>query len=301
MIHKKYQILLLKDNVGTCSTFTLRVWVCLLVVGIFLSSLALNAHFYTSSRNVNAAEAKLQTAQNSLERQQQQFLVLTEKLEALEDQVHRVVDFNAKIRVMANLDPGHVHRESSLGGTERGGFSDQYPTAHRQELLVRKMHSFLEQLHTEAKLEEVRQEELLAALRDNRGFFASTPSIWPAEGWVTSEFGYRRSPFTDRREMHRGLDIAGPIGTPIYSTATGTVLSAGKEGAYGKVVTIDHGGGIVTLYAHMHRIIVTVDQEVSRGELIGYMGNTGRTTGPHLHYEVRLNGIPVDPMRYILN
>ncbi|WP_045218168.1 M23 family metallopeptidase [Desulfonatronum thioautotrophicum] len=301
MIRKKYQILLLKDNVGTCSTFTLRVWVCLLVVGIFVSSLVLNAHFYSTSRHVNATEAKLQTAQNSLERQQQQFLVLTEKLEALESQVHRVADFNAKVRVMANLDPGYVHRETSLGGTERGGFSGQYPTAHRQELLVRKMHSFLEQLHTEAKLEEARQEELLAALRDNRGFFASTPSIWPTEGWVTSEFGYRRSPFTDRREMHRGLDIAGPIGTPIYSTAMGTVLSAGKDGAYGKAVTIDHGGGIVTLYAHMHRIIVAVEQEVSRGELIGYMGNTGRTTGPHLHYEVRLNGIPVDPMRYILN
>ncbi|SMP39514.1 Peptidase family M23 [Desulfonatronum zhilinae] len=301
MIRKKYQVLVFKDKAGTCKTFTLRIWVCLLVAGIFLSSLALNIYFYNTTLHADSAQARLEQAQRDLENQHRQFMALTEKIKNLEDQILHVADFNAKVRVMANLDPGYVPTTTPLGGVERMDFSDQYLTAHRQELLVRKMHGFLEQLQAEAKLEELRQEELLATLRDNQSFFASTPSIWPTEGWVTSEFGYRRSPFTDRRELHRGLDIAGPIGTPIYSSAEGRVLSAERDGAYGLTVAIDHGSGIVTLYAHLQQFAVKAGQKVSRGELIGHMGNTGRTTGPHLHYEVRLNGIPVDPMRYILN
>lgn len=301
MIRKKYQVLIFKDNSGACKTFTLRIWPFLLVAGLFLSSLVLNGYFYSTAQHADTTRSRLEQTQLDLENQRRQFLALTEKIRDMESQVLRVSDFNAKVRVMANLDPGHVPTATPLGGVERMDFSDQYMTAHRQELLVRKMHGFLEQLQTEARLEELRQDELLASLRDNQGFFASTPSIWPTEGWVTSEFGYRRSPFTDRREMHKGLDIAGPVGTPIYSTANGRVLSSGRDGAYGLTVTVDHGAGIVTLYAHMQRLVVESGQEVSRGELLGYMGNTGRTTGPHLHYEVRLNGIPVDPLRYILN
>lgn len=301
MITKKYQILVLKDNAGSCSTFTVRIWFCLLLIGIFLSSLGLNAYLYREARHAETVRNSLQQAQGNLEDQQVQFLSLTEKIRRLESQVSQVSQFNAKVRVMANLDSEYTSPDSSLGGAEPAGFADQYLTTHRQELLIRKMHNFLEQLQTEAKLEEFRQEELMDVLRTNQGFFASTPSIWPAEGWVTSDFGYRRSPFTDRREFHKGLDIAGPTGTPIYATAKGKVLSAGKDGAYGLTVAIDHGAGIVTLYAHMQRINIKSGQEVSRGELVGYIGNTGRTTGPHLHYEVRLNGIPVDPIRYILN
>lgn len=301
MIHKKYQLLILKDNAGTCSTFTLRIWICFLVVGIFLISLAMNAFLYNSSRQAGSDQAKLQLAQQTLENQQLQFLALTEKLQTLEAQINRITDFNTEIRAMANLDLEHVPIETSLGGAERRDFPDQHLTAHRQELLVRKMHNFLEQLQTEVKLEELRQQELLAALLDNQRILASTPSIWPTEGRITSSFGYRRSPFTGRRELHKGLDIAAPIGTPIYATANGRVLSAGRDGAYGLTVTIDHGAGIVTLFAHMHRINVTAGQKVSRGELIGTIGKTGRTTGPHLHYEVRLNGVPVDPKRYVLN
>lgn len=301
MIRKKYQILIFKDNAGNCSTYTLRLWVCLLLVGVFVASLGMNVYFFHNVQESAALQARLQSTQKSLLDQQDQFLALTEKLKAVESQLTKVADFNAKIRVMANLNPGHTPTAISLGGTERSDFSEQHLTSHRQELLVRKMHNFLEQLQTETRLEELQQEELLAALRSNQGFFASTPSIWPTDGWVTSGFGYRRSPFTDRREFHKGLDIAGPAGTPIYATAKGQVIAAGRDGAYGLTVNIDHGSGIVTGYAHLHSIVVKEGQNISRGELVGYMGSTGRTTGPHLHYEVRLNGIPVDPMRYILN
>lgn len=263
--------------------------------------MGLNVYFFQHARHEAMLQASLERAQKSLLDQQDQFLTLAEKMKSLDAELAKVAEFNAKVRVMANLDPGHAPTVTSLGGTERNDFSEQYLTSHRQELLVRKMHNFLEQLRTTTRLEEMQQEELLATLRSNQGFFASTPSIWPTDGWVTSDFGYRRSPFTDRREFHKGLDIAGPSGTPIYATAKGRVIASGRDGAYGLTVTLDHGAGIVTNYAHLQSIAVKDDQSVSRGELIGFMGSSGRSTGPHLHYEVRLNGIPVDPMRYILN
>lgn len=301
MLGKKYQILVFKNNAGQCTSFTLRLWVCLLLIGFFLGSVGLNAYFFQNSRQELVLQARFEAAQKSLLDQQDQFLSLTDKLKNFEAQVNKISEFNAKVRVMANLDPGHIPTTASLGGTEHSGFSEQYLTSHRQELLVRKMHNFLEQLHATTRLEEIQQQELLATLRSNQGFFASTPSIWPTDGWVTSGFGYRRSPFTDRREFHKGLDISGPTGTPVYAAAKGKIVSSGRDGAYGLTVSIDHGSGIVTNYAHLSSIAVKDGQNVSRGELIGNMGSTGRTTGPHLHYEVRLNGIPVDPMRYILN
>lgn len=301
MIKKKYQILVFKDNVGKCSTFTLRIWICLLLTGIFIASLGMNAYFFHNTHQNALLQTRLQATQKNLLDQQGQFLSLTEKLKQLESQLGRVAEFNAKVRIMANLDPGHTPTVPPLGGANRSDFSEQYLTSHRQELLVRKMHNFLEQLQTETRLEEIQQEELLGTLRSNQDFFASKPSIWPTEGFVTSGFGYRPSPFTDRREFHKGLDIAGAAGTPIYATAKGKIVAAGRDGAYGLNVTIVHGSGIVTSYAHLQSIAVKDGQSISRGELLGYMGSTGRSTGPHLHYEVRLNGIPVEPMRYILN
>ncbi|MEL6235347.1 MAG: DUF5930 domain-containing protein [Pseudomonadota bacterium] len=115
----------------------------------------------------------------------------------------------------------------------------------------------------------------------------------------TSGFGTRRDPFNGRTRQHNGIDLAGDRGTPIVATADGTVIFAGRMRGYGKIIKIQHAFGVETLYAHLHRIRVKVGDTVSQGDLIGDMGNTGRSTGTHLHYEVRVNGIPVNPMRYV--
>lgn len=116
---------------------------------------------------------------------------------------------------------------------------------------------------------------------------------------LTSGFGYRRDPFNGGRRLHAGTDFAGPRGTPIYSTAEGEVIFAGRQSGYGNMIEIRHPFGYTTRYAHLSRIRVSEGERVSRGDLIGDMGNTGRSTGPHLHYEVRLNGDPVNPMTFI--
>ncbi len=121
--------------------------------------------------------------------------------------------------------------------------------------------------------------------------------IWPVRGRITSRYGYRRSPFSGRRNMHTGLDIANSYGTPIHAADGGEVLFAGWWGGYGKAVIIYHGRGLSTVYGHMSRIYVQKDQMVDKGQVVGLIGSTGYSTGPHLHFEVRKNGATQDPLR----
>ena len=128
----------------------------------------------------------------------------------------------------------------------------------------------------------------------------SLPSLMPARGVITSGFGWRRDPVYGDWRFHAGVDIAAPAGTPIVAAADGVVVSAGWHQGYGKAVEISHGHGITTFYAHCSRIAVRVGQRVRRGQVIAYIGATGKTTGPHLHYEVRVNGVPQNPERFII-
>ena len=126
------------------------------------------------------------------------------------------------------------------------------------------------------------------------------PSLWPVNGVLRSAFGERLDPFSGEGAFHTGIDIATPVGTPVQATADGVVLNAGWGGNYGKLVVIDHGNSIETYYAHLSQCLVIAGQEVHRGEVIAYSGGTGRATGPHIHYEVRLAGTPVNPYRYLM-
>ena len=143
---------------------------------------------------------------------------------------------------------------------------------------------------------------LFERMASQKDLLSATPSIRPAGGgWVSSGFGYRVDPFTGRRRMHKGLDFAAMTGTPIYAPADGVVSYSGREGGYGKIVSIDHGYGIVTRYAHNSRLLVKTGEKVKRWQKIAEVGSTGRSSGPHLHYEVRVNGVPVNPENYILS
>ncbi len=155
-------------------------------------------------------------------------------------------------------------------------------------------------LAEEASLQEKRLHEVQSYFDDQRALLASTPSVWPARGWVTSDFGTRMDPYTARRKMHEGLDIATPQGQPVYSPSDGTVSFAGIEGGYGRVLVIDHGNGMKTRYGHVSEIFVHAGDRVRKGDKVAAVGSTGRSTGPHLHYEVRVNGTPENPRMFIL-
>ena len=146
-------------------------------------------------------------------------------------------------------------------------------------------------------------EQRLASVRhgvDRRQALASaTPSIWPIAGWISSGFGTRRDPFTGQRDFHPGLDISGDYGQPVHAPADGIVTSAGYSGSYGNQIIVDHGFGLTTRYGHLSRFQVMAGQQIRRGDVIGYVGSTGRSTSSHLHYEVLMNGQLTNPMRLL--
>jgi murein DD-endopeptidase MepM/ murein hydrolase activator NlpD len=130
---------------------------------------------------------------------------------------------------------------------------------------------------------------------------AATPSIMPAQGWLTSTMGTRRDPIDGNREYHAGLDIAADRGSPVYATADGMVTQAAREGAYGQLVIVDHGYGLETRYGHLSAYKVKPGDQVKRGDVLGLVGSSGRSTGSHLHYEVRVNGRLLNPLQLLLN
>lgn len=138
-------------------------------------------------------------------------------------------------------------------------------------------------------------------LLDKESYLASTPTLLPAKGWITSYFGQRLSPYSGRLKMHEGIDVGAPYGTSIKAPADGIVTYSGEKAGFGKFVQVDHGYGIETIYAHNQSLHVRNGQKVKRGALLAAVGNTGHSTGPHLHYEVRVNGIAVDPLYFILD
>ena len=134
----------------------------------------------------------------------------------------------------------------------------------------------------------------------NRDKMATIPSIWPATGDITSGFGGRTSPLGDGIELHLGIDIAIAMGAPVVATADGRIVQSGPAGGYGNLVQIDHGNGITTLYGHNSQLAVSVGQTVKKGQVIAYAGSTGKSTGPHVHYEVRENDTAADPWKYLV-
>ncbi len=229
--------------------------------------------------------------------------VIREQLEHVSGTLDRVERFDQKLRAMTLLsDP---QRNLAMGPTEpqplQGtGDPNQFVRSAKNES-AQVLGQKLDKLSAEATRQEQSLQELQAYFAEQKSLLASVPSIWPTRGWVTSDFGSRLDPYTSERVMHAGLDIAGPHGKEIVTPADGTVVFAGLEGGYGNVLVIDHGYGIKTRYGHLASIRVKAGEKLKRGDTIAAMGNTGRSTGPHLHYEVRVNGIAQNPRKFILD
>jgi murein DD-endopeptidase MepM/ murein hydrolase activator NlpD len=142
--------------------------------------------------------------------------------------------------------------------------------------------------------------EIAAALKEQESRLKNVPSIWPVQGYVASGYGYRRDPFTGSRDLHPGLDIVAPSGTPVEAAAAGRVVYAGWKNGWGRCVEIDHGSGIKTFYAHCRTLKVSDGENVFRGDVIATVGSSGRSTGTHLHYGVLKGGNWADPDNYVL-
>lgn len=304
MIFRKYHIVVFKDRQGQCRKLQLRGWLPI-TVGLALTALlAVNVYLFKYYREYSTVEHSLSLSEKTVHDQNMQLMTLHQKMQALEKDLSRVSEFDARLRDMISLKPPKEEaRPASTGGSPEPDFAKNYLPFHRQELLARKLNAYLGQLTQDTKLEKARQEELFQLVKANQGILESMPSMLPANGWISSGFGPRVSQFTGKEEEHLGVDISCLAGTPVQAPAPGRVIFAGWDDSFGWTVILSHGFGLTTRYSHMKNQAVKIKtgQPVARGEQIGEVGATGRTTGPHLHYEVRLSGVPVNPMRYIIS
>jgi murein DD-endopeptidase MepM/ murein hydrolase activator NlpD len=260
--------------------------------GVFLGSLALltscglAAMFALFNSTVDRDQlAQLKTENESLREVNRGFDDSVRELEGrVEDYQQRI----HKLAIVAGITELSPNGEAGIGGSEppaeAGGL--QHDLLHLQTRLQRMGQSM-----------EVLKDELA---RDNQ-WVSTTPAIVPTKGIFTSKFGYRSDPFTKRRAFHQGIDIVANRGKEILATGDGIVTQAGRARGLGNAVTISHGFGIKTRYGHMSKVEVHVGQEVRRGELIGRVGSSGRSTGNHVHYEVHVDGKPQNPLAYILD
>ena len=210
-------------------------------------------------------------------------------------------DLDTKLRRAVSLGPrDKAQQVLGIGGPDELGLQNLTSMGEkRQEEALKEMHQELAQLKGAASKQEASLQMLIEYFEDKRSLYASTPSVWPVRGWVTSPFGNRTSPFSGILKFHEGMDIAAQTGTPVVAPADGVVIKAGFSTGYGNMVEISHGYGLKTVYGHNSRLNVKVGQRVKRGDIISYVGDTGSSTGPHLHYEVRVNGLPVNPVKYM--
>jgi murein DD-endopeptidase MepM/ murein hydrolase activator NlpD len=195
-------------------------------------------------------------------------------------------------------------RDAGIGGSER--YKDIIEKNIIHEEVIVKLASSIDQLKRKIYIESKSQDEVVQIAEKKEKLFAAIPAIQPVANKeliaLASGFGMRIHPVYKVKKMHTGIDFAATIGTPIYATADGTIDEVQISfSGYGKMVEIDHGFGYRTRYAHMHDFAVKKGQKIKRGELIGYVGNTGLSTAPHLHYEVFINGVHVNPVHYFFN
>lgn len=195
-------------------------------------------------------------------------------------------------------------RNAGIGGAERYASLREKDIIDKEDII--QLHERVDKLRRKLYIESKSQDEVVQLAEKKEKLYAAIPAIQPISNKqlvaLASGFGVRIHPVYKVKKMHTGIDFAAPIGTPIYATADGVVESVDvKFSGYGKMVEIDHGFGYKTRYAHMHEFAVRKGQNIKRGELVGYVGNTGLSTAPHLHYEVLLNNTQINPVHYFFN
>lgn len=233
-----------------------------------------------------------------------QFELLNKKLEQVELVMKDVQQRDDNIyRVIFEAEPIATEiRQAGFGGVNRYEQLENYNNADLIISTEKKIDQLSKQLYIQSKSFD----EVFEMAKNKEKMLASIPAIQPVSNEdltrMASGFGYRTDPVYKTTKFHAGMDFTAPTGTPIYATGDGTVIQADAEATgYGNHVRINHGYGYTTLYAHMSKMVAKVGQKVNRGDLIGYVGNTGKSVGPHCHYEVRKNDVPINPINFYFN
>jgi murein DD-endopeptidase MepM/ murein hydrolase activator NlpD len=282
--HTGEQFRKLRLTSGGVKALTVSV-ALLLMVALFLA-----VHYAAFYRDLVELR-ELRLTNSELKRQNMDYEL---SVEHLNERVSSLQDFVRKLSVMAGLD---ATVNADVDGGVGGPHDLDYTTTSGAFAEVK---GELDRMRGELAGLEEKSRVLERFYEQNNLMLASTPSIWPVRGYFSSSFGMRNDPFTGEREMHYGVDVSTVTGRPVVATADGIVLYAARRGTYGNIVVIDHKFGVMTRYAHLSGFNARAGQQVRRGDVVGYVGNTGRSRAPHLHYEVWVQDRPVTPLDYIL-
>lgn len=300
MSQRKWTIVLVPPGSGASKMIEVsqRLLKAAASVSVVLGLTALALGYGTVSRSIDLERAARLERENA--QLAQQIGQLQGQLLDLSDTLSTIAQRDVRIRLLANLEPNDPSvQQAGIGGPAspagplaQAGVLGRRATEVRVELgaLIRR-----------ANLLAASYDEAGDSLELHRDRLAAMPSIMPTAGWLSSAFSRMRAhPVLHYARPHEGIDVTAPTGTPIQSPAAGTVIASGWEAGYGNVIELDHGFGIRTKFAHASKVLVRRGQTVRRGQIIAEVGNTGLATGPHLHYEVHVNGKAVDPLRYVL-
>jgi biotin carboxyl carrier protein len=223
------------------------------------------------------------------------------RLASLTDTITTISQRDARIRVLANLEPIDPQVQAAGIGGPLGSSDLNLSGLTGLARRSAEVRVDLGALIRRANLLASSFKEAADSLALHSARLAATPSIMPTQGWLSSAFSAMRThPILHMARPHEGIDVSAPMGSPIEAPAAGVVTDAGWENGYGNTITINHGFGIVTKFAHASKLLVKTGQRVSRGQRIALVGNSGLATGPHLHYEVHVNGKPVNPLKFVL-
>lgn len=296
------KILFLSDDAGI-KEFSLnkRKLIALSLITVFLvAGLSL---FTVNILTEQMYQVKIQNMKQDNQRLVTLLDTMRSRLNSLEHNLSQLQAQDNALRNYADLPQIDKDiRQLGIGGTRYDKTIELDHLLPKEEAKVSDLLIDVDQLARMVNLERLSYEKLYERVKSNQAEIEATPSIRPVEtGYMTDGFGYRRDPFTRKIRFHYGLDISTTRGTPVFATADGTVKYAKRRGGFGLVVALEHEYGYETLYAHMAKMSVKAGEQVKRGQKIGEVGNTGRSTAPHVHYEVRVDGEPVNPIDYFFS
>jgi murein DD-endopeptidase MepM/ murein hydrolase activator NlpD len=240
--------------------------------------------------------------------------ILMSSLDEVRSSLRKVKEYSAKLAEITNLQTQSLTKRTGLSSITSTNQTSSGPIEPKidhhssvpgnvdlDRLVFKPVFARLDSITLNSQKGALELQQIISRLSQQKTLLSSIPSMTPVDGWITSNFGSRSSPFTGEPSNHKGLDVAAPVGTPIYAPADGVVIFSGKRNGFGNFVMIAHGYGIVTGYGHNAQNLVSPGQVIRRGDQVATVGQSGRSTGPHLHYEIAVNGRVVDPKKFILN
>lgn len=296
MAKKFFSLIIVPHSRGKFKTITLsekRVKILIMVLTLLFTALTV---FLIDYFSMNVTRQKYRELFDENNRQKQAIAKYKASLNKLQANIDEFETYAKKINVMAGLKSPEVLKEVGVGGGDRGSGQEVSSSNYSQDVGLNRA----QRISRKADGIDKNLNTLVRFFEEQTAKLASTPTIWPTTGWLVSAFGTRTDPFTGKKAFHYGMDIASSFGNPIVATADGFVSHVKREKIGGNTVIISHGGGFTTVYCHLSKFAVKAGQRVKRWDVIGYIGQTGKALGPHVHYEVRRNGKAVNPYKYIL-